>query len=212
MSNRPDQNKSPNPTLLVVDDDALVLATLSAGLRDSGYTVLEAASGEDAIHLASNHDIDLAILDIRMPGLSGIETAKMIFENHAIPFLFLSAFNDTNTVSAAIQEGALGYLIKPIDVDKIIPTIETALIRSSEIKLLKSSQKNLTTALSQERDVSIAIGIIIANSNCNASDAEYALRKYARSNHLKMYDIAHQIIAAADKLKLLIAEITNYRP
>jgi len=202
------KNKSHNQSLLVVDDDALVLATLADGLRDAGYNVVEASSGEEALALANKNEIDLAILDIRMPGMSGIEAARSLYDNRGIPFLFLSAFNDTATVSSAISEGALGYLLKPIDVDHMLPTIQTALTRSVDIKTLQNTKKNLTTALNQERDISIAIGIILANSSCNAIEAEQAMRKFARSHHLKMHDIALQILHAANNLKNLIQQIT----
>lgn len=206
------KNKLHSATLLVADDDILVLATLASGLRDAGYNVIQASSGEEAIELANGHDIDLAILDIRMPGLSGIETANILYQKKAIPFLFLSAFSDTATVSQAIDEGALGYLIKPIDVNNMIPTIETALTRSLEINTLKSAEKNLAAALNLDRDISIAIGIITANSNCNASEAEQAMRKYVRSNRIKMHDIAVKIIDLSDNLTHLIGEITKYKP
>ncbi len=201
------KNKLHNPSLLVVDDDALVLATLAAGFRDEGYIVHEASSGEEAIAIANEYDIDLAILDIRMPGLSGIETASILYKTNAIPFLFLSAFNDAATVSQAVSEGALGYLIKPIDVDRMLPTIQTALNRSAEIKLLKKTKNNLANALNLERDISIAIGIILANSNHNTAEAENAMRNYARSHRLKMHDVARLVIDASDKLKTLINQI-----
>ncbi len=202
------QDKAHNSSLLVVDDDALVLATLSAGLRDAGYHVIEASSGTEALEIPDINTIDLAILDIRMPVLSGIETAKILYEEHTIPFLFLSAFSDSTTVAEAVNEGALGYLIKPIDVDSMIPTIETALTRSVEIKSLHSSKANLTAALNKDRDVSIAIGIIMANSSFDAIKAEKAMRNYARTNRIKMHDIAKQVIEASDRLKLLINSIS----
>lgn len=205
------KNKLHSPTLLIVDDDILVLATIASGLRDAGYTVIQASSGEEAVDLSNQHAVNLAILDISMPGMSGIELAKLLYENNAIPFLFLTAFSDTATVSEAINEGALGYLIKPIDVVNMIPTIETALIRSSEINSLKCAEKNLATALHLDRDISIAIGIITANSNCNASDAEQALRKYARTNRIKMHDIAVKIIELSDNLTFLIGDITELK-
>lgn len=212
MTNTNQKYKLHNATLLVVDDDALVLATLASGLREAGYNVIQASTGEEAIELANQQKIDLAILDIRMPGLSGIETAKILNQDRAIPFLFLSAFSDTTTVSQAISEGALGYLIKPIDVNNMIPTIETALTRAIEINTLKSAEKNLATALNLDRDISIAIGIITANSNCNASETEQAMRKYARSNRIKMHDVASQVIQMSDNLTQLIGEITKSRP
>ena len=104
------ESQSDAPLLLIVDDDPLILATLTIGLAQSGYRILEANSGEQALVLCEQHHPNLAILDIHMGGMSGIDTAKQIYQQFHIPFLFLTAVTEQNTVSSAVREGALGFL------------------------------------------------------------------------------------------------------
>lgn len=198
-----------NATLLLADDNALVLATLSLGLKAAGFTVIEAKTGEEAIDLAQSGNIDLALLDISMPGLSGIETAKVLQNSYQIPFLFLSAYNDEKYVSDAIEQGALGYLVKPIDVNQMIPTIETALTRAADIQSLMSHQDNLNHALSQSRETSVAIGIFMSHSGLSPDEAESALRLYCRNTQQKMSQVAKSIIKASEDLNTLINAINS---
>lgn len=193
-------NNKPKARILVADDDALVLATLSAGLRDLDYQVLEADCGEQAISLCKQQPPDLAILDVHMPGISGIETAKIIFNQVQVPFLFLSAFDDPSLVDQAVSEGALGYLVKPVDVRQIVPTIEAALLRSAEINTLRHRETHLSAALYSGREVSIAIGLIMGRTKLNAEQAEAALRTYARSERRKMSEIADELVQANNKI------------
>ncbi len=195
-----------NETIVIADDDYLVLATLSAGLRDAGFEVFEALSGEEAIALCEMKKPDLAILDINMPGISGIETADAI-KRFNVAILFLSALDEKDIVDTAISKGALGYLVKPIDINQIIPAIDTALTRASDINALHDKEKNLTTALHIGRETSIAIGILMAHSHQSAHDAELQLRQYARNKRLKMSTIAEQIITKSETLNELIKEI-----
>ena len=102
--------------VLLVDDDRLIIGTLGNGLRQAGYAVAEAASGETALALAKHQIPDLAILDIRMPGISGIELARRLRDTNRVPTLFLSAYSDKKMVEEAIDEGGLGYVVKPVDV------------------------------------------------------------------------------------------------
>lgn len=198
---------SPRPRILVADDDGLVLATLCAGLRDEGYEVLEAGTGEEAVEICEREQPDLAILDIRMPGLSGIEAARQIFAAAHVPFLFLSAFDDSETVESAVSEGALGYLVKPIDTRQMVPAIEAALTRAAEIRDLQDKEVNLSAALASGREVSIAVGLVAGNTGLTAQQAEDALRAYARSQRRRMADIASELIAASERLNKLYQAI-----
>ncbi len=112
--------------LLVVDDDRLVLATLVHGLAHAGFEVIDADNGDDAILLARQHRPELALLDIRMDGLSGFDVAAYLRDHLHIPFMFLSAFNDEATVAQIRALGALAYLVKPLDVAQIVPVVEQA--------------------------------------------------------------------------------------
>jgi AmiR/NasT family two-component response regulator len=207
MLNPEAEQPDETPLLLIVDDDPLILATLTIGLAQAGYRILEANSGEMALALCQQHHPNLAILDIHMSGMSGIDTAKQIYQQFHIPFLFLSAVTEQSTVSTAVREGALGFLVKPIQLSQLLPSIETALVRAAEFESLHSQKEHLETALSQNRDVSIAIGIMVAHSDLNATEAEAALRQYARKNRAKMADLAKHIIAAANQLNNIINHI-----
>jgi two-component system, response regulator PdtaR len=119
-----------NPTtkgkVLVVDDDRLVLATVTHGLSQAGYDVIDADNGDDAILLARQHKPDLALLDIRMEGKSGFDVAAYLREYCQIPFMFLSAFADEATIAQVKALGAVTYLVKPLDIQQIVPAVEAA--------------------------------------------------------------------------------------
>jgi DNA-binding response OmpR family regulator len=112
--------------VLVVDDDRLVLATVTHGLSQAGFEVIDADNGDDAILLARQHKPDLALLDIRMEGKTGFDVAAYLREYCQIPFMFLSAFADEATLAQVKALGAVSYLIKPLDVQQIVPAVEAA--------------------------------------------------------------------------------------
>ena len=153
--------------LLLADDDRLILSTLGQGLRDAGYEILEATDGKAAVHICEISQPDLAILDIRMPGMSGVEAARLIREKTQTPFIFLSAYGDKEVVQLAVQEGALAYLVKPVDIPQIVPTIEAALARSAELAELRTSTHNLSSALETNRETSMAVGLIMERYRVN---------------------------------------------
>ncbi|NDY89944.1 response regulator [Ideonella livida] len=117
----------PKGKVLVVDDDRLVLATVTHGLATAGFEVIDADNGDDAILLARAHRPDLALLDIRMEGLTGFDVAAYLREALGTPFMFLSAFADEETERRVRELGAVAYLIKPLDIAQIVPAVESAL-------------------------------------------------------------------------------------
>jgi response regulator NasT len=184
----------PSETLLIADDDRVILFALAEGLRAAGYTVIEASSGERAIEMCGDITPDLAILDMRMRGLSGLDVAKWLRENTQTPFIFLSAYDDRETVDGATTAGALGYLIKPVDVYQILPTLRAALTRGAEIRQLRETEKNLAYALNSSRDISVAIGILMERHNIGQQDAFEKLRGTARGQRRKVAEVAGEII------------------
>lgn len=121
-----DSNPSHKGKILVVDDDRLVLATVTHGLSQAGFEVIDADNGDDAILLAREHRPDLALLDIRMEGKTGFDVADYLRESLGTPFMFLSAFADSATVQRVRELGAVAYLVKPLDIAQIVPTVEAA--------------------------------------------------------------------------------------
>lgn len=189
-------------TILIADDELLILATLGIGLRDAGYDVLEAASGEEAVAMCKQYIPDLAILDVCMPpGMNGIAAAREIRKSTDVPVLFLSAYGDDKTVQRAVEEGALGYLVKPVDVPKITPSIEAALVRSREIKKLKDAELNLNIALQSGRDRSVAIGMIMERYKLSETEAFESLRSLARRQRRKLDDVVKEVIETSGTLQ-----------
>lgn len=187
-------------SLLLVDDDNLVLATTSSGLKAAGYIVRTAQTVAEAIELLEDYRPDLALLDIRMGLQGGFDLARVLRDRYAIPFVFLSAYDDQATVEEATELGAVGFLVKPVDFPQITPTIEAALKRASELARLRNTGRQLEQALEQQRGVSVAIGILMERHRWSRTEAELRLRDTARSQRRKMVDLAESIVFAADVL------------
>ncbi len=190
-------------TILLVEDDRLVLHTLAQGLRKAGYGTLEADSGEEAMQICADKRPDLALLDMRLPGISGADIAQWLKNSLNVDSLFLSAYNDPETVGTAAEMGALGYLVKPLDVPQIVPAVRTALLRSKEIKKLHQTEIDLSTALKTSRNISVAIGLLMQRFDSGADDTFNALRTYCRNQRKRMIDVADQIVERREEIDLL---------
>lgn len=190
-----------NPArLLLTDDDRVILATLAEDLIEHGYDVQTAASGEEALAICHRSPPDLAILDIRMPGISGIDAARLIRQECRVPILFLSAYSDKDQVEHAAAEGGLGYLVKPISIEKLIPAIATALARASDLRAAEQSQQHLTQAMKSKREVDIAIGILLERFSLHRDVAFEVLRRLARSQNRKLAEVAAELVERSELL------------
>ncbi len=190
--------------LLLLDDDRLVLATLGEGLRQAGYHVTTASSVEEAEDILAEGGIELAILDVRMPGLSGIDLAwRMHDANSDVPFIFLTAYSDEELVEQASEAGAMGYVVKPADPDRLVPAIEAAFARAHEVRRLRETGRQLQTALDADRDVSLAIGIMMERRRLSRQEAFEVLRSQARAERRKLIDLAREVVLAVEKINLI---------
>ena len=187
--------------LLLVDDDRLILTTLAGGLRASGYRVSTAESVDDAqALLTSGVRPDLAVLDMHMPGRDGLELAQRLRDLEHLPFLVLSAYSDPATVERATQLGALSYMVKPLAISQIRPTIEAALRRAQELDALRQAQLQLQEALNGDRDISVATGITMMEYRLQRGAAFELLRCAARAQRRKLTQGAADIIQSSETL------------
>lgn len=187
-------------SILIVDDDRLILTGLANGLEERGYVVYKAATGEEAVALADTAQPDLVLMDICLPGISGIEAARRIQEKMNVPVVFLSATDSEEVVRMAIALGSISYLVKPITITQLVPAVENALARSRDISKLRGSEEHLSTALTQSRDISVAIGMLMERYNTTAEDAFEMLRAHARSTRSKTTDVAKGVVTGAVQL------------
>ena len=161
-----------------------------------------AESAATAQRLAAAQAFDLAILDIRMPEMSGLELAGLLMQRHQLPALFLSAYSDQALVEESVSRGALSYVVKPISVSMLVPAIETALGRARDIKALQGAREQLENALAAERNTSVAIGMMMERHHLPRKQAFDVLRQEARSRSTKVEAIAKALVDAEDILNL----------
>ncbi len=194
MSDHPPERRR----VLLVDDDTLMLATLDLLLKNAGYETAQATSGDAALELAAQFHPDLALLDVTMSGMSGLDLAKKLQQIGGVPFMFVSANADTEIVKRATEFGALGYLLKPFDMAQVVPAFEAALSRADEIRHLRDREANLTTALNASRETAMAVGLLMAKYGANRQAAFDVLRSFARSSQKKIHDVAESLLEAEE--------------
>lgn len=191
--------------ILFADDDRLVLATIAKALRDAGFEVTTASSGEEALQFAGRESFDLALLDIRMPGLSGIETAQQLRDKHGLAAMFLTAYGEQALVQDAIAKGGLAYVMKPIDMARLLPAVATALARALDLRALEETHSQLQEALVAGREANVAIGIVMERQGLGAQEAFGLLCAKARSQQRKLSDYCRDLVSAEEQLNGLTA-------
>jgi len=189
--------------ILVVDDDRNFVTLLAETLRRTGYEVSSAESAEEALAAAATAPPDLAVLDIRMPGPSGLELGALLRDQFGVPFLFLTLMDDDDAVRHATAMGALAYLVKPLDVRQCIPTIDAALARALELRRLRQNEAHLSNALQQSRLVSMAIGLLMERFRLSRDAAFERLRSEARSRRQRISDLAAELLDGVERLNTL---------
>lgn len=199
--------------LLVVDDDRLVLATLVHGLVHAGFEVIDADNGDDAILLARQHRPTLALLDIRMDGLSGFDVAAYLRDQLHIPFMFLSAFSDEATQAKIRELGALAYLVKPLDVAQVVPEVERAyaqaLGRARAEPLAAAARAAPVSAVAPQPAaqeclpvVPLAVGILMHRFSLSRQVALQRLQRLAEQEGRPLEHSAAAMVAALEQLAL----------
>lgn len=197
------QSAQSKASILLVDDDRLILATMALGLSQAGYSVFTVESVDEAEEwLENNPRPDIAIIDVNMPDRNGLELPARLHQLDHIPFIFLTARSESDINTQANALGAMAYLVKPIDSGQLIPAIETALSRAKDFRHMQSQQQQLQTALDGDRSVSIAIGIIMDQYHINYEQANTMLRNSARSQRIKLIELATSIVHSRENLNL----------
>jgi response regulator NasT len=202
---------SPTPSpgskgrILVLDDDRLVLATVVHGLVQAGYEVIDADNGDDAILLAREHRPELALLDIRMEGKTGFDVAEYLRDVCRIPFMFLSAFSDEATAAKVASLGAVAYLVKPLDVGKIVPTVDAALakLRAGPLPTPAAAapQPAPVAPAAMPRDlVAMAVGVVMHRYSLPRERAWQRIQRLAQEQGLSVEQQAERLLQAVEEL------------
>jgi response regulator NasT len=192
----------PRRLILLVDDDPLLLDYLKTVLGHAGYDTVAAESAAEALQRVAEReaDIALALLDISMPGMSGLDLARRLKDHTSVAFMFLSSVDDAETARQAASHGAVGFVVKPVDAARLLPAFESALARADEIRQLRRTEANLNAALAAGRETSLAVGLLMARYQTDRNTAFEVLRDHARSSRRKINEVAEQIVSAEELL------------
>jgi len=191
--------------ILIVDDDPHLLQFLTEVIGHAGYETVTASSGEEALDVITRGEPDMALLDITMPGMSGLDLAARLKADTSVPFMFLSAVGDSESARQAAAHGAVGYLVKPVDAARLMPAFEAGLARADDIRQLRRTETNLNAALAAGRETSLAVGLLMGKFQTDRNTAFEVLRDHARSNRRKINEVADQLLAAEETLNALHA-------
>ena len=182
--------------VVIAEDEALIRMDLAEMLQEEGYDVVaEAGDGETAVKLAQEHRPDLVILDVKMPVLDGISAAERIAEERVAPVLILTAFSQRELVERAREAGAMAYLVKPFSKSDLVPAIEMAVSRYSEIISLEAEVADLTERLETRKLVDRAKGILQTSFGMSEPDAFRWIQKTSMDKRVTMRDVAELVIA-----------------
>ncbi|MCS7172209.1 MAG: response regulator [Armatimonadetes bacterium] len=183
--------------ILIADDEAIRLMTLRTQLRSLGFEVVaEATDGEEAVRLAQEREPDLAILDIKMPGLDGISAAQRILQHRPIPIVLLTAYSEVELVERALETGVFAYLVKPVTEEDLLPAILLARKRFEEFRVLQNEVQDLREALEARKLIERAKGILMKRLGISEQEAFRRMQVQSQKENRKLVEIARAIITA----------------
>ncbi len=181
--------------VVIAEDEAIIRLDLQETLEEEGYEVVGSTGrGDEAVALVRDLKPDLVILDIKMPGMDGISAAKEIAGGRWAAVLILTAFSQRDLVEQARDAGAIGYLVKPFQKSDLVPAIEVAVGRFSELRALEQEVHSLEEQLTTRRVVERARGVLMDKHNLSESDAFTFIQQSAMRQRAKMRTVAEQVL------------------
>ena len=182
-------------TVVVAEDEAIIRMDLVEVLREEGYAVVaDTGRGDDAVRLVAEHRPDLALLDIKMPGLSGIEAARSIAEQTDTAVVMLTAFSQRELIHDASDAGAMAYLVKPYQREDLVPALELAIARRRETAALRNELSAAEQRIEERKLIDRAKGLLIDHHTQSEADAFQFLQRSAMSSRRRMVDVATDVL------------------
>lgn len=183
--------------VIIADDESIIRMDLREMLTNLGYLVVgEAVDGRSAVNLARELKPDVAILDIKMPDMDGIEAARILTEEKIAPVVLLTAYSQRDLVERAKEAGVVGYITKPMRESDLTPAIEVAMARFSEFRALEKEVGDLKKALETRKLVDRAKGILMDAQGLTEAEAFRKIQKMSMNKRRPMKDVAEAIILA----------------
>jgi two-component system, response regulator PdtaR len=182
--------------ILVAEDETIIRLDLRETLERAGFEVCgEARDGEEAVELARAEKPDLAVLDVKMPRLDGIEAARRIVAERPIPIVMLTAYGQDELVARAVEAGVFGYLVKPFRETDLLPAIQAARARHAELEALREEAESLAEALATRKVVERAKGLLMERDGLSEQDAFTRLQRASQVSGRPLKVVAEALIA-----------------
>ncbi|MBM3721795.1 MAG: response regulator [Actinobacteria bacterium] len=189
-------SKSATKRILIAEDETLIRMDLAEMLRESGYEVVgEATNGEEAVNLAKELKPDLSILDVKIPKIDGITAAESIVE--ISPVLMLTAFSQKDLVERAVDAGVMAYVVKPFTINDLLPAIEIAITRHSQMLALRAEASDLAERLETRKLIDRAKGILMQAMKLSEPEAFKWIQRTAMDRRVSMKEVAQAVIDPA---------------
>jgi two-component system, response regulator PdtaR len=182
--------------ILIAEDETIIRLDLRSLLEGAGLEVCaEAHDGAEAVELARSQLPDLAILDVKMPRLDGIEAAKRILDERPIPIVMLTAYGQQELVNRAVEAGVFGYLVKPFRETDLLPALATARARHEELAALREETESLAEALAARKAIERAKGLLMEREGLSEQEAFARLRKASQVSGRPLKVVAEAVVA-----------------
>ena len=182
--------------VLIAEDETIIRLDLAEMLERAGFDVCaQARDGVEAVELARAEEPDVAVLDVKMPRLDGIEAARRILDERPIPIVMLTAYGQDELVSRAVEAGVFGYLVKPFRETDLLPAIQTAQARHAELAAVREEAESLADALAARKAIERAKGLLMAKENLTEEQAFVRLRKASQVSGRPLRVVAEAVLA-----------------
>lgn len=179
----------------LAEDDASIRLDLRETLEEEGYTVVgDTGRGDEMLELVAATNPEVVILDIKMPGMDGIEVARCIAESHGAAVVILTAFSQREFVDQAIEAGALAYLVKPFQRSELVPAVEIARARHREMRAITDQAQTLADRLEDRKTIDRARGVLMDEVGLSETDAFRFIQQAAMNERANMADVARQVL------------------
>jgi response regulator NasT len=186
--------------VVIAEDEAIIRLDLRETLEEEGYEVVaDTGRGDTAIELVRQHQPDVAIFDIKMPGMDGLDAARVVSSEKICPVVMLTAFSQREVIEQARDAGALAYLVKPFQKTDLVPAIELAIGRFLEMKTLSGERDALDEQLELRKLLDRAKGLLIDQHSLTEQAAFDFIQKMAMSKRMRMRDVAVAVLSGEIK-------------
>lgn len=184
-------------SVLICEDESITALRLREELTQLGYQIVgEAADGYDAVHQAATLRPDVILMDIKMPKMDGIAATRRIMATAPTAIVMLTAYSQRDLINDAVEAGAMGYLVKPVSRDQLLPALTVAIRRFAEFQSVKAEAADAKESLETRKLVERAKGVLMQRSNLSEAEAFKRMQKMSQDQSKPLKKIAEEILKA----------------